>query len=82
MNCVPCVFLKTMYNKTIKKFVFFVRLSIIVTVDFFKVHRFSFPVPVVGSSSLRRSLCRRNHKEFLAWDPRSRITACSTCEQV
>ena len=50
MNCVSCVILETMYNKTINKFVFFVRLSVTVTVDFLKVRLFSFPVPVVGSS--------------------------------
>ena len=42
------------------------RISVTVTVGFLKGRRFSFRVPVVGSSSLRRSLCRRKHKEFLS----------------
>ena len=43
---------------------------------------FSFPVPVEGSTSLSRSLCRRNHKEFLAWASRSKKIVSSTCGQV
>ena len=41
-------------------------------IHFLKVIHFSFPVPVVVSRSLRHSLCRQEHKEFLVCALRSR----------
>ena len=49
--------------------------------DFFKVLRFSFPVPVVGPSSLFR-FCRRKHKKSTVRTWRSWKNLSSTCRQV
>ena len=49
--------------------------------DFFKVLRFSFPVPVVGSSSPFR-FCRGKHKKSTVRTWRSWKNLSSTCRQV
>ena len=49
--------------------------------DFFKVLRFSFPVPVVGPSSPFR-FCRRKHKKSTVRTWRSWKNLSSTCRQV
>ena len=49
--------------------------------DFFKVLRFSFPVPVVGPSSVVR-FCRRKHRKSTVRTWRSWKNLSSTCRQV